>query len=426
MSKYILSELPELLQAGVITPETAAKIEAYYDTGATESQNKLFVIFGILGAILSGLGIILILAHNWDDLSTVVKAAISFLPLLIGQAACAYSLLKKPDNTAWKESSAVFLFVGIGASISLIAQVYNISGDFSAFLLTWLLLGLPLVYIMRSSIVSLLYITGISIYCHTGDYNDRLENACWYWVLFIGILPYYLGLIRSNLKSNFIFIHHWAISLTVLFSFGALFEHAEWVMNLAYMGLCTIFYFIGSNAYFKSQKLTHTSYLILGKLGMIGLMLLYSFKWFCEDWNRDRLQTKGLFYAPEFYITIILLLAAGLLFLKKNMPKNFKGITIFEIIFLANLALLPLGNYMHVGANIFVLLMGLSEINRGSKQNDLGILNFGLLIITVLIICRFFDTELSFVLRGILFLSVGIGFFAANYLMLKKRKSDEE
>ncbi|MEM6542707.1 MAG: DUF2157 domain-containing protein, partial [Bacteroidota bacterium] len=61
----------------------------------------------------------------------------------------------------------------------------------------------------------------------------------------------------------------------------------------------------------------------------------------------------------------------------------------------------------------------------GAKQDHLGILNYGLLILTALVVCRFFDTDLSFVVRGIMFVSVGAGFFVANYLMLKKRKANE-
>ncbi len=40
----------------------------------------------------------------------------------------------------------------------------------------------------------------------------------------------------------------------------------------------------------------------------------------------------------------------------------------------------------------------------------------------MLIACRFFDTEISFVIRGLLFVVIGIGFFGANYLMHKKQQ----
>jgi len=72
--------------------------------------------------------------------------------------------------------------------------------------------------------------------------------------------------------------------------------------------------------------------------------------------------------------------------------------------------------------NILVLAVAISTMQRGLILNHLGILNFGLLITTVLAVCRFFDTDISFVLRGLMFLAVGVGFFIANNMLLKKRR----
>jgi hypothetical protein len=77
-------------------------------------------------------------------------------------------------------------------------------------------------------------------------------------------------------------------------------------------------------------------------------------------------------------------------------------------------------------ANGIVLAIGVLEIKRGNQLNNLRILNFGLLIITILITCRFFDTDFSFIVRGILFISLGLGFFLTNYVMLKKRNRNEK
>jgi uncharacterized membrane protein len=63
----ILKELDELTKAQVISPESAENIRNYYKSKQEQSGNRLFIVFGILGAILVGLGLILIIAHNWDD-----------------------------------------------------------------------------------------------------------------------------------------------------------------------------------------------------------------------------------------------------------------------------------------------------------------------------------------------------------------------
>ncbi len=76
--------------------------------------------------------------------------------------------------------------------------------------------------------------------------------------------------------------------------------------------------------------------------------------------------------------------------------------------------------------NLLILLVAVHTIRDGAQRNHLGILNYGLLIITALITCRFFDTDFSFVVRGLLFIIIGIGFFAANYYMIQKRKKRYE
>jgi hypothetical protein len=76
--------------------------------------------------------------------------------------------------------------------------------------------------------------------------------------------------------------------------------------------------------------------------------------------------------------------------------------------------------------NLLILTIGLLHVREGAKKDHLGILNFGLLVITILTVCRFFDDNISFVIRGVLFVGAGVGFFVANYLMIKRRRENEE
>jgi hypothetical protein len=49
--------------------------------------------------------------------------------------------------------------------------------------------------------------------------------------------------------------------------------------------------------------------------------------------------------------------------------------------------------------------------------------NVGLLTIIVLIVTRFFDINISFLWRGLVFMALGIGFFLTNYLLIKRAKA---
>ena len=147
MQKHILRDLPELVNAGIIDEETAGNIAEYYQQKKDPAQNQLFVIFGILGSILVGAGLILIIAHNWENMGIGMQTLMSFLPLVLGQAACLYTLLKQRESLAWREGTAAFLFFAVGSCIALIGQIYNIPGTISGYILTWMLLVAPLIYI---------------------------------------------------------------------------------------------------------------------------------------------------------------------------------------------------------------------------------------------------------------------------------------
>lgn len=418
-------EITELLNAGVIDHVTANRINDYYDTKSGTPQSKLLIVFGIFGAMLISLGIILILAHNWDALSRGTKTVIAFLPLILGQAICGYTLLKKPNSTAWREASSAFLFITIGACISLISQIYNISGSMSAFMLTWMLLALPVIYVMRSSVASLFYIAGITWFACEAGYWDRSGQNYIYWGLLLLVLPYYYLLYRHQRESNFFTFHNWLIPLSVIISLGTIATDTEELMFIAYMSLFGLLYLIGNMPVMREQKIRNNGYLVLGSLGTVVMLLGLSFDFFWADLRQEEFVTNEWLRAPEFIAAALLTLAALLLLIyqkTKQRPFELKPVEgvfiLFIIIFLIGIK----SPVAIVFINLLVLMIGVMTIREGAKQYNLGVLNYGLMIVTALVICRFFDTDLGFVLKGLLFVGVGIGFFFANYLMIKRKK----
>ena len=157
MKSKLLNDISELLENNIISQEVATNITAYYKSKEDSQPNRLFTVFGVLGATLVGLGIILIIAHNWDNLSRSIKTVFAFIPLVIAQLVSGYSIYKEKSQV-WKESSGTFLFFAIGASIALVSQIYNIPGDLGSFLFTWIVLTLPLIYLLNSKAVSILIV----------------------------------------------------------------------------------------------------------------------------------------------------------------------------------------------------------------------------------------------------------------------------
>lgn len=424
----ILKDLPDLVKAGVITEEAADRIRGYYQNKSETSTNRLFIVFGILGAILVGLGIILIIAHNWDELSRGTKTFFAFLPLLVGQMLCGYVLIKRADSMAWRESAAVFLFFAIGASISLVSQIYNIPGDIASFMVTWMLLSLPLIYVLKSSITSLTYIIGITYYAAELSYFSYPRSDSYlYWLLLMGALPHYHALYKNRPESNSMIFHNWTVPVSLIISLGTVAESTEELLFIAYFSLFGLLYLIGSSDFFERQKARNNGYRIVGSLGTIVLLLALSFDWFWEDLRRNPPQLQEILTAPEFFASAITsLLATVVLYLryKNRSVSEAKPLSWVFALFIITFMVGIVSPIAVVLINLSVFATGVLTIRYGARQDHLGILNYGLMIITALVICRFFDTDLSFVLRGVMFMSVGAGFFAANYLMLKKRKAN--
>lgn len=422
----VRQEITELLNAGVITPETADRINQYYNSKTEPSSNKLIIVFGILGAILVSLGIILILAHNWDSLSRMVKTVIAFIPLVFGQAICGYTLLKKEESVTWRESGSAFLFFSVGACIGLLSQIYNVSGNLASYLFTWMLLCVPVIYVMRSSTASLLYIAGITWYaCELGYWGNSTHESYMYWGMLLLVLPYYYMLFSKRSESNFFTFHNWFIPLSIVIVLGTVARDEGELMFIAYVSLFGLLYLIGNTPFIREQKIRNNGYLILGSLGTVGILLVLSFNFFWKDLIDKDFSETNIFSSIEFFVSALLSLAAlGLLIYQKIKYKPFE-IKPVELIFLLFIVVFIIGLYSPISVvliNLLVLGAGLMTIREGTRENHLGILNYGLLIVTALVICRFFDTDISFVLKGILFVGVGLGFFFANYWMVKKKR----
>lgn len=421
MNFNLEKQLSELLNASVISPETAENITAYYESKQANKPNRLFTIFGVLGALLSGLGIILIIAHNWDDMSKSLKSFFAFLPLVIGQGLCAYSFIKKKGPT-WIESSSTFLILAVGATISLVSQIYNIPGDLGNFLLVWVLVTAPMMYLMRSNLSIVFHLILTTWYACEIGYTYRGPNAWWYFALLAWVVPFYLNLQKTSKHTNITGVLNWLLPFSLVIVLAS-FTQGHSLAFLMYLALFGLFYNMGQLPWFQSQKLRRNGFTVIGSLGTTFVLIFMTFEWFWKDALFDSIDTTTVALTITLYVAAISFLVYGCI------KKTTNGLNLFQYAFLI-IGLLYLSSslgYLHnmVLTNILVASLGLIAVRIGVAKSSYGILNYGLLIISVLIICRFFDTDIDFIVRGLLFILVGLGFFFANYLLLKKQRKTE-
>ena len=92
--RWLRGELPALVAAGILTEETARALERHYpDADPQRSRNFGLVLLAVIGSALVAAGIILLIAHNWDEFSRPLRSAIAFVPLISAQV---LSLFRSP------------------------------------------------------------------------------------------------------------------------------------------------------------------------------------------------------------------------------------------------------------------------------------------------------------------------------------------
>ena len=84
---WLLSELPTLVEEGVLSQSAADRLRTRYaDAAGADERNWALNVFAVLGAVLVGGGLILVLAHNWDAFSRPLRVVLSLGPLMAAQA----------------------------------------------------------------------------------------------------------------------------------------------------------------------------------------------------------------------------------------------------------------------------------------------------------------------------------------------------
>jgi len=428
MKKELLKDLAALETESIISAQTASDIRNWYQKKEDKSPGRLGILLGILGAVLAGSGILLIIAHNWDELNKITKTIFAFLPLVLAQSLGAYTLLKKNDDRGWRECSAVFIFLAIPASIALISQIYQVDGSLESFLFTWILLALPLVYILNSSVVVLLCIALATWWAAlTGYYDYPIETPYWYLLMMAFMAPHYYQLMRSNRHGNLLLLFNLFAGISITITLGSFLvgnENLYPFIFAIYLNLFCIFYLVGLLPE-EAGKASRPFYL-LGIVGILVILFTWSFIWFWKDFQYNNV-LNYIFLTPVPYVLLVSLLVLTWILRKKQIPlasiRN-HPIGFSFIIFLWSIFFFfRLPDLGMLFINGWILCIAISYIRRGSRENNFGILNFGLLILTILALCRYFDDSISFMWRGIFFLLTGISFFVANYLLIKKRKS---
>jgi uncharacterized membrane protein len=435
--RWLRSQLPELIASGVITSENAQAIERHYEHDEPRT-NFAFVILATLGSALVAAGIILLIAHNWDDLSRAIRTAIAFLPLFIAQALVVFVLMQRNESRPWREAAAIFNVAAVATTISLISQTYQLQGTFADFMRTWLLLSVAIVYLLRTTLGAIAYVIGcvVWLFARWGMFSPE-GNPMLFWLLLVLVIPYVAIRFRHNRDSRQTATLVIILSLAALFGLGATAEFANAnVGAMAYAGLATAIYLCGIKFFPQPAGRLHPLAVVGGiAIGVVTIVLSFESNWHMTyrvaSVPRDPAANLAVVVELLFPVTAVGLAAFDLLRRRAAFSLSAALLPIVAAIAwaIANLCELPDDKWHSTSCsfaaatlmNCYALLLGIDILARGIGTNSIARANFGLLLIAILAVCRFFDSDLSFVARGVGFIIVGLGFLVANLLLFKRR-----
>lgn len=429
---WLYGELPALEESGVLSRDTAARLQAYYGPATTRSRRSVaLMLFSILGAASIGLGIILLLAHNWEMLGRPVRTALAFMPLIAGQLLVGWTLLRRPDSQALREGAGMFLALSVGACIALISQTYHIPGDMSAFLLAWIVLGAPLIYLLNTSAVALLYIVGIT--CWAGVVQHEGSQALLFWPLAAFLAPHIWHAYRRDPEGPRARLLSWGLCAALPIATGLVLERSmPGVWIVIYSGLfCTLL--LAGRGPFGTERLN--AFTIAGYVGVavLALVLTYEEVWREVGWRH--LRYGGGYHAwaawQDYGLALAALSGAVVLGVRGAGRKDWiavasAGLALLAAVgFAASAEDIPPNIIMGM-FNVYALILGVTTLVTGLGRDKLVTVNAGMAVISMLIILRFFDAGMSFTLRGLLFIVLGLGFLGVNVALVRRAAAHKE
>lgn len=421
--KWLDSQMGDWIDKNLISESQRDEINKLYSEAGSKKIEILPLILAVIGSLLVGLGIILLLAKNWSVFSRPLRLFISVVPFLIGSVSGFFILLFEKDKSM-RQSVGVFIPIAVLAGLGLIGQTYHSVMPAESLYLACALISLPFVYLLNSSIASIIYMVLCCVYITISPVEFMALSLLKASLLLLLLYPYILHLIKNGSS----FENSWVHAVLIISGFISLIAttHQSFYFqdNLILYGLIIIF---AVNS--KSNRLSFPS--ILGVLLTFVLFFISTFRFRWEDFYSTGFDLESFLMLALLFVALIILSYSRLKgeHGKASLLYAFAIIPVISLIY----SLFPydewLANIVTWGFNLSFFVVAIAIFINGSKmfiKNEGSIVkaNLGLILILAIISKWFFDADISFLARGILFICLGITFLLFNLFLNRKRKGD--
>ena len=431
-TRWLFAEIERWTNDKIISEDQAAQIRALYPASAPGRSWGLILFTG-LGAVVIGLGVILLLAYNWAEIPKFGKLALVFGSVVAAHSVGLWLRWKRSPNQELGEALSLLGTMLYGAGIWLVAQVYHIDEHFPNGFLFWGLGALVLAWALASIPQAILATITLTIWSCSELFQFESPTDWALPIILIGLTPLAWrkrsALLTAVLlaASYFILASHagyWngsggafttAFSLSALLIAGArLFGDDPTAARL-----------VRVMAFFGWSGFVVCSYLLSFEDTVGGLL----------KWTRRQDAASMLLFVYRWPVFVLAVIAWSALLLKKFRSGD-RRVALEE--WLCPIALLycqGLAVAGFYGDSVFVALvfnlvcLGIAVMwmVRGCREGRLRTTVRGSLFLSALVFARYFDLFDSLALRGVVFLLLGGVLFAEGfyYRRLRLHRSNE-
>jgi len=423
--RWLHNQIQDWVRLGIIDAACGESIGKLYPPQKS-SRSWALLIFSGLGAVIIGLGVILLFAYNWDKMDKFAKLATVFGSLILAHLAGVSFFTMTERFKGLGESLCLLGTMLFGAGIWLVAQIYHIEEHFPNAFLFWGLGAFLMAWAMPSVIQAALAAVLFGLFAIME--GSEFRTAVPYVFLFLLLL---LPLAYKKQSWFLLSVILLSAACSILFMTITL-QHSEMIVFHSLLSIF-IFYTAVGLLHQKSAKFEKfsTVYCFIGIAGYLLMLFILSFDEISREILEHPLPLKidAIFYwLTPFALSIVLWLGVIREIFKKTLIKYYSHDLLLMpvlLIFLCSysFSITRCFDWPVIGVfNLLFLVHCLMMMAKGCIDVKLNQVIVGSLLLAALVVARFFDFFESLAVRGTVFVIVGVLIFSQGFFYIKSKK----
>ena len=412
-SAWLEDQSAAWLRQGLVDADTRDRILASYEVQSAERRGLLALM--LLGALMFGIGVLLLIGYNWDRLPVNGKIAIIMSSVALAFAGSAVTYARQR-----RLAGEILAFIGVllyGNAIWLIAQVLHIRGNFPDAFMWWAIGALVCAWLVRSRVIGVA--AAVLVFVWIGVAADQVVGRP--GVSFVAVLAATLALAyaqksRLMLAAAAVSSMAWACWLPDWVQPGVISVGAGALMGCA-------FYSIG--AWHQRSDPMGRAWQVAGLVTLVVLFVPLLITDFHDDTHRRAVTWRALVVmVPSLLVAASLLLRRSLVHARRRSSPGDLMIVVTAVILGSWLGFLGRGvatdsEWVYASTLAFSLLalgLSFSFIRTALDLDRASDLTFGVLFALAFLLVRWASLIDSMLWSGVMLLAASGGFFAVARL----------